>query len=51
MDNKTAHRTALALAAISLTLLLDACVCRPARIDMVGYTPPANVAELKATLP
>jgi hypothetical protein len=51
MDNKTAYRTALALAAISLTLLLDACVCRPARIDMVGYTPPASVAELKATLP
>ena len=51
MDNRTTYRTALALAAISLTLLLDACVCRPARIDMARYTPPASVAELEATLP
>jgi hypothetical protein len=51
MDNRPAYRTALVLAAISLTLLLDACVCRPVRVDMAHYTPPASVAELKASLP
>ena len=51
MDSKTTYRRAAAFGAIAVALLLDACVCRPARIDMVRYTPPASVAELRATLP
>jgi hypothetical protein len=51
MHNKTAYRTALILAALSLTFLLDACVCRPARVGMAYYTTPASVAELEASLP
>jgi hypothetical protein len=49
--NKSASRTALSLVAISLTVLLAACVCRPIRIDMDKYSTPSTIAELKATLP
>jgi hypothetical protein len=41
----------MVLGAISLTLLLDACVCRPVRVGMDDYTTPTTVAEMKATLP
>jgi len=51
MDHRTRYRTALALAAIALTLLLDACVCRPVRVGMTDYRAPSTVAELKASLP
>jgi hypothetical protein len=45
------NRTALVLAAVSLTLLLDACVCRPIRVGMSDYKTPANIEELRASLP
>jgi hypothetical protein len=51
MTNRSAYRSALALGAISLTLLLDACVCRPVRVGMTEYSTPATIAELKASLP
>jgi len=51
MFHSAANRTALMLSAFSLILLLDACVCRPLRVDMVDYKTPTTVAELKASLP
>jgi hypothetical protein len=51
MSNRKACRSALALAAVSLVLLLEACVCRPVRIGMTDYSTPSTLAELKASLP
>jgi hypothetical protein len=51
MKNRPVYRSAMVLGAISLTLLLDACVCRPVRVGMDDYKTPTTVAEMKATLP
>jgi hypothetical protein len=50
MDDRTRYRTALVVAAISLTLLLDACVCRPARVGLLDDHAPATLAEFRASL-
>jgi hypothetical protein len=41
----------MVLAAISLTLLLDACVCRPVHVSGGTYTTPSTIEELRASLP
>ena len=51
MKNRSAYKSALILGAISVTLLLAACVCRPVRVGSETYTTPTTVAEMKATLP
>jgi hypothetical protein len=50
MNGKSAYKNAIVLAAISLTLLLDACVCRPVRVGMSDAGTPSTIAELKASL-
>jgi hypothetical protein len=51
MNNRSAYRSVMVLGAISLMLLLDACVCRPVRVGQAEYSTPATTAELKASLP
>ncbi|MDB5406147.1 MAG: hypothetical protein JWL84_1059 [Rhodospirillales bacterium] len=51
MNNRLAYRNVMVLSAISLMLLLDACVCRPVRVGQAEYSTPATIAELKASLP
>jgi hypothetical protein len=50
MDHRTRYRTALVVAAISLTLLLDACVCRPVRVGLLDDHAPSTLAEFRASL-
>lgn len=49
MKPKTRSRAALALAAISAMLLLDACVCRPVHVGSADGAP-TTLAEYKASL-
>jgi hypothetical protein len=51
MNNRLAYRSVMVFGAISLMLLLDACVCRPLRVGQAEYSTPETVAELKASLP
>jgi hypothetical protein len=50
MDKTAVKRAALAAAAVSLMLVLDACACRPLRVGMAEQTPPATVAQMEASL-